>query len=426
MDHPDEYRPQGGLGDQARDRLYERLHSWRSEMIGFQRDLTAVRALGPTNGGDGESERAAFLAARLEDFGLSGVIRIEAPDERVASGVRPNLVVRVPGRSSRPMVWLMAHMDTVPPGDESLWTSDPFAVRVEGGRLIGRGVEDNQQGLTSAVFALRALLAEGVTPTTDVGVLLVADEETGNRYGIEHVLAACPDLIDTRDLVIVPDSGSPDGSVVEVAEKCTLWVELTVRGRQVHASIPDAGINAHRAASHMVVRLDERLHAVFAEEDPLFTPPRSTFEPTKREANVPNVNTVPGSEHLYFDCRLLPQHDPAAVKDVVAEVAGGVERDFGVSVETAYPQQLPAAPVTPADAPVVRELTAAIRELRGIEPVCLGIGGGTVAAAFRRRGIPAVVWATLEETAHSPDEYCVIANLVADACVFARVFTRHG
>jgi succinyl-diaminopimelate desuccinylase len=43
---------------------------------------------------------------------------------------------------------------------------------------------------------------------------------------------------------------------------------------------------------------------------------------------------------------------------------------------------------------------------------------------FRRRGIPAVVWASLEETAHSPNEYCVIDNLVGDALVLAHLFAR--
>jgi len=35
-----------------------------------------------------------------------------------------------------------------------------------------------------------------------------------------------------------------------------------------------------------------------------------------------------------------------------------------------------------------------------------------------------VVWASLEETAHSPNEYCVIDNLVGDALVLAHLFAR--
>lgn len=404
--------------------LSARIESYREEMAAFQCSLTAVRAMGPDNGGEGEWERSRFLLEHARRFGLTDIVEVDAPDERVPSGRRPNLILRVAGESPRPTVWVMAHMDTVPPGEASLWEGDPFEARIHDGRIVGRGVEDNQQGLTAGLFALRALLDERVTPTTDVCLLLVADEETGNAYGIEHVLAARPELFDPADLVIVPDAGAPDGTLLEVAEKASLWIRLVVRGRQVHASIPQAGINAHRAAAHLAVRLDESLHEAFSDEDPTFEPPGSTFEPTKREANVENVNTIPGEDVFYFDCRVLPRYDLAAVEAEVERVARGVEADLGVRVDITYPSRHPAAPPTAADSPVVRVLSRAIREARGLETRPVGIGGGTVAAAFRRRGIPAVVWATLEETAHSPNEYCLIDNMVADAQVFARVFSR--
>ncbi|HCU68145.1 MAG TPA: diaminopimelate aminotransferase, partial [Desulfomicrobium sp.] len=47
--------------------------------------------------------------------------------------------------------------------------------------------------------------------------------------------------------------------------------------------------------------------------------------------------------------------------------------------------------------------------------------GGTVAAAFRKRGLPAVCWSTLLNTAHQPNEHSSIANTIADARVFARL-----
>ncbi|MBU2603500.1 MAG: M20 family metallo-hydrolase [Actinobacteria bacterium] len=405
-------------------RLLARIEGYRDEMVALQRDLTAVVALGPDNGGDGEWRRAEFIKERARSFGLDDVTELHAPDLRVPAGLRPNLLFRVRGRAERPTVWVMAHMDTVPPGELSLWDGDPYAAVVKDGTIVGRGVEDNQQGLTSGLFALRALVEEAVAPTTDVCLLLVSDEETGNAYGIEHVLAAAPDLFDPEDLVIVPDAGSPEGALLEVAEKCTLWVRFVVRGRQVHASIPAAGINAHRGSATLAVRLDARLHEAFSDEDPLFEPPVSTFEPTKREANVPNVNTIPGEDVFYFDCRLLPAHAIDEVKSVVAEVVREVESELGVKIDIGYPAELPAAPPTAPDSPVVEALSHAIRELRGLTPYPIGIGGGTVAAVFRRRGLPAVVWATLEETAHSPNEYCRIDNLVADAKVFGRVFVR--
>jgi succinyl-diaminopimelate desuccinylase len=67
----------------------------------------------------------------------------------------------------------------------------------------------------------------------------------------------------------------------------------------------------------------------------------------------------------------------------------------------------------------VTALKQAVSDLRGKVTSVGGIGGGTFAAFFRKRGIPAVVWATLDEMAHQADEYARIDNLVEDAKVMA-------
>jgi succinyl-diaminopimelate desuccinylase len=52
----------------------------------------------------------------------------------------------------------------------------------------------------------------------------------------------------------------------------------------------------------------------------------------------------------------------------------------------------------------------------------MGIGGGTVAAFFRDAGFPAAVWSTISPTAHQPNEYCSIKNIITDAKIMATFF----
>ncbi|HOX44645.1 MAG TPA: M20 family metallo-hydrolase [Myxococcota bacterium] len=396
--------------------------TWTDEMVAVQQELTAIQALGPESGGKGEWARALYLRNLLEGWGLNDIQEYNAADPRVPEGTRPNLVVRLAGKAARPTIWVMAHMDVVPAGDLKKWSTDPWKATVKEGKIFGRGVEDNQQGLVSALFALRALKDSGVTPPRDVALILVADEETGSRFGIDHVLEAAPDLFQPDDLVVVPDAGNPDGSMLEVAEKSILWLELTVQGKQVHASTPDQGVNAARAAAHLTVRLDQALNGTFSGRDEVFDPPRSTFEPTRHDANVPNINTIPGDEKLFFDCRVLPDVPLREVHAVVERVLREVEREFQVKIQVQSAQSAEAAPATSVDAPVVKALARAVEEVRGVQAKPMGIGGGTVAALFRRKGIPAVVWSTMDDLAHQPDEYCVIANMVEDAKVFAHLF----
>ncbi|HNV71033.1 MAG TPA: M20/M25/M40 family metallo-hydrolase, partial [Candidatus Ozemobacteraceae bacterium] len=154
---------------------------------------------------------------------------------------------------------------------------------------------------------------------------------------------------------------------------------------------------------------------------PLFDPPQSTFQPTRKEANVPNINTIPGEDVFYMDSRVMPG---IPLDDVVAwcrSRADEVAARHGVSIVIEPVQFEQAAPPTPADSPLVRSLQHAIREVHGREAVPMGIGGGTVAAYFRRHGLHAAVWSTVDESAHQANEYCRLPNLLADARVFARV-----
>lgn len=407
-----------GFTDVAR-----KIDSLRDEIVELERGLVAIPALSPTYDAPpehtGEARKVAFLRQYLEQHGITDLEQVDAPDERVPGGVRPSLIARVKGRSSERTTWVMAHTDVVPPGDMSKWSSEPFELKVDGDRIYGRGVEDNHQGIVAAVMAARALLETGTTPPRDLAILFVADEECGSKYGIKYVLEnANPFAAD--DIIVVPDGGAADGSEIEVAEKSIMWIKLHVTGKQCHASMPNKGTNALRAGANLIVRLDE-LNRVFGKSDPVFEPKTSTFEPTKKEPNVPNVNTIPGEDVFYYDCRVLPDYPLAEVVAKIDEICKGVAREFAVEVKFEFVQREEAAPATPADAPVVGLMREAVRAVHGVEAKAIGIGGGTVAAFLRREGLPCVVWSTMEETMHGPDENALVPNMLKDAKVIAHV-----
>ena len=401
---------------EALEALRKKIAAQRDAMIDLQRALTAVPALGPQNGGDGEWDKAQVLVSWLSKLGLGPCEFHSAPDPRVPRGERPNIVVTLPGGGEEGTFWIMTHMDIVPPGEARLWDSDPYTLVVKGGRLIGRGVEDNQQSLVASVFAAASVQEVGLRPRRTVRLLFVSDEETGSAHGVQHVLKSAG-LFSASDRALVPDSGSPEGNLIEIAEKSILWLRFVVRGKQCHASTPEKGVNAFEAGSHLVVQLGG-LRKRFGDRDELFAPPTSTFVPTRKEANVPNVNTLPGEDVFYLDCRVLPRHDLAAVTAAVRETCDAVEKDFGVTIDFEEVQRA-GSPPTPADAPIVASLRASIRKVYGVEGATIGIGGGTVGAYLRAAGIPTVVWSRIEETAHQPNEYCVVDNMLGDALVMA-------
>jgi succinyl-diaminopimelate desuccinylase len=99
-------------------------------------------------------------------------------------------------------------------------------------------------------------------------------------------------------------------------------------------------------------------------------------------------------------------------------ICDGIERDFGVSVEVREVQKASSSP-TAADEPVVSQLKRALRAVYGVEGSPVGIGGCTVGAFLRNKGIPTVVLSRVDESAHQPNEYCLVSNMTGDALVMA-------
>ncbi|MCK5146026.1 M20 family metallo-hydrolase [bacterium] len=407
------------------NKVTNRIDSYRQDVIDMQRQITAIPALSPVNGGLGESKKAAKIQEILKSLNHDSIKNIIAPDERLENNGRPNIIFRWKGKSSEKTIWIMAHMDIVPPGDLADWDTDPYTVIEKDGKLYGRGTEDNQQAIISAILAIKGLQDEGLLPAYDVALAFVADEETGSEYGIKHIIKEFPNMFTSNDLIYIPDAGDPDGVLIEVAEKSILWIKTTIKGRPTHGSTPECGANAHKAGAHLIVKMDE-LYQIFDKNDPLYNPPISTFEPTQKEINVLNVNTIPGQDIFYFDCRILPDYSIDTIKDQIRIWANEIEVKFGVKITFSYPQEETAPPATPADTPAANALKLAIKEVMNKEARTIGIGGGTVAAVFRHNGLPAVCWCTLDDTLHAPNEYSVIANAINDAKVFAHIFMQEN
>ena len=401
--------------------IFKRIDGYREEVIQLQRDLTSRVALGPLNGGNGEHEKVDFIKGLFEEMNADYIREINAPDEKAMDGYRPNLIARWEGRQKDQVVWVLAHADIVPPGNLSLWECDPYHVKVDGDRIIGRGVEDNQHGFVSAFLALKAILDSGESLKKSVGLIIVADEETGSQYGLDYILKHHENIFKPTDLIIVPDAGNEDGTMIEISEKSMLWLKFTVTGRQCHASTPQKGKNSLVGAARLILALGE-LKEKFPVSNPLFSPPISTFEPTKFLANVSNVNTIPGKEIFYVDCRVLPEYPVDNVIVAAEEIAKSVGSETGLEMGVEAAHRHDAASPTPSDAPVVTALKKAVRKVTGKEAKPMGIGGGTVAAFFRAAGLPAAVWSTCPDTAHQPNEYCLISQIIADAKVFACIY----
>jgi len=104
-------------------------------------------------------------------------------------------------------------------------------------------------------------------------------------------------------------------------------------------------------------------------------------------------------------------------------MADSIEKKFKVKIEISLAQK-PRRPSHLYSVGSCSGLEKAVREVYEQEARPMGIGGGTVAAIFRRAGFEAACWSKLDETCHMPNEYCLIDNMVGDAKVFSHIFMQ--
>lgn len=398
--------------------VFGKIENSRGDIVKEMIDLIKIPAVAPENGGTGESARADHLITRLEGF--DSVTRIDVPDTFDPSVKRSNILARKNGKK-KGTVWIVAHIDTVPAGDLGSWDSPPFEPEERDGKIYGRGTEDNGQAVISAMFASK-FFEKGTLNGKSLGIAYVADEETTSDMGITYLLNN--GYFSEDDVFIVPDWGSPEGSLIEVAEKSLIWLRFGITGKSTHGSTPEKGINALRVASELIIELDKTMAEKFPRRNSGFMPPASTFEPTKSPATVENVNTVPGYHEFCMDVRLLPEYDLDDVLKAAEETSRRVSEKTKASITVSEIQRHQAGTPSSTESSEYLALKESVKQVTGKEPSPVGVGGATCANFFRVRGYDAYVWETGGGSLHGPNEFVEIDNIITDAKVFAALFYR--
>ena len=398
--------------------VFGEIDASREEIIRTAVELVGYPALAPINGGTGEGAKADYIVSKLKGF--DSVERIEFPDRTDPSVMRPNIIARKKGKG-KGTLWIVSHMDVVPTGDPELWDTPPFEGVYKDGRIYGRGTEDNGQSVVSSMFAARPFLDEEFEGMS-LALAYVADEETSSVLGIQSLLEK--GLFSEDDAIMVPDWGSPGGTMIGLAEKSVLWLRFVIEGRTTHGSTPELGVNAYRVSTLLLMDLMESLPEKFGGRDDRFLNGVSTFEPTKRPATVDNVNTIPGHDEFCMDIRLLPMYDPDDVLREAEAIAECYAKDTGAEIRVEVIQKAVAGRPSPDDRDEFIALAESVEEVTGVRPRGVGMSGGTCANFFRLKGLDAYVWQSEGGTLHAPNEYVTVDHLLTDAKVYASLIHR--
>ena len=304
----------------------------------------------PVNPPGDEERPVRILSERLTAAGIAVDVAPFDGDTRL------NLLATLPADapSGEGALVLLCHTDVVP-AQASEWQHPPFAARVVGDVLVGRGSVD-MLGMC-AIEALTLVALKNTTGRTrDLLFVAVGDEEVSS-LGMVAAFRSWPQLAKAQwalgEASFLADGALKEGELlaaIAVAEKGIFQFDLVTAGKSGHGSNPPA--------DSATARLTRAVDRVLRRDDPLTLTPateqmlgaigqgrggvvglvmqspallaavgRGTLDGEEARPLVHNTcaltrltagyktNVIPAQARATFDCRLLPGTTPGAMRD---------------------------------------------------------------------------------------------------------------
>lgn len=402
---------------------------------------------------------ANWVVERLKIIGVPEVMALE-------TGGHPLVWGRWQVDPAQPTVLIYAHYDVQPPDPLDLWQSPPFEPEVRDGKIYARGAGDDKGGLFATIMMLEALCAVHGQPPVNLVFFFEGEEEIGSP-NVAPAVNAWPERF-ACDYVLSADGmmWSDDHLSLTVATKgmAKCQVDLRTAAQDTHSGLYGATIrNAAQAMAMLAasfhtadgtvavkgfyggVRLPTRVEQDEIEaapfDEPAFLaavgasipygePGYSTLErawlrPTldfngmwSGFQGVGSKTVTPSEAHLKITCRLVPGQDPAEILDLIkAHVARHTPPGAAATVVETGGHSRPFA-VDRSDTALLAAADV-LRELAGVEPVVIRLGGTLpIAEVFQQKlGADMVffAWSLPECNAHAPNEWYRVEDLQSAA-----------
>ena len=303
---------------------------------------------------------------------------------------------------------LSGHTDVVPVAGQS-WSSDPFTLRREAGRLYGRGTCD-MKGFGAAALAMIDEF-QSAPLQTPIHILLSYDEETTCLGPVDTIARFGKDLPRPAAVIV----GEPTLMQIADAHKSVATYVTRVHGREAHSSNPALGANAIEAACELVADLYRYADELAAHGDPggRFTPGASTISVGVISGG--SARNILAKECVFhWEFRALPGVAPdSALRRLEhfsqTRVLPNLTRYApDARIETACEVEVPGL----APQPGSRGEQLAFKLLRRNSTIAVSYA--TEGGRFQSAGIPTIVCGPGSiDQAHQPDEYLEETQLSA-------------
>jgi len=331
----------------------------------------------------------------------------------------PNVVAIWRGSSGGRSLILNSHIDVITVTDEEEWHHDPWAGEVCDGRVYGRGASDMLGGLVACCLAIRVLRLSGLTPSGDIIVESVVDEETGGAGTLAAITRGY-----RAEGAIIPE---PTDLRVFAWQQGAMWFRVTVTGRAAHAGTRYKGVSAIekavlalRALGRLEEARNRALPASFSVDNPI---PLPISVGVITGGTMPSV--VPQTVVLEGRLGVGPGENPDSAKQDMGKALNELKTEDSwfakepVKLEWFGANWLPGS-IQP-DHPLLQTILSKAEEVLWKTPNIVLSPWATDGGLLSRMSVPTVVFGPgSSAVAHSRDEFVNVAHIQEAAIVIAK------
>ena len=362
--------------------------------------LIGFRSITPDDGGSLE-----FIASLVERVGFQTKIFS-------TQGVN-NLFARWSPKSDfKKTLAFNGHVDVVPPGDESLWDSDPFSGEIKDTQIFGRGSVDMKSSIAAFLVALREVIVEG-DPSCSFVLLITSDEEGNAEHGTKELVKWVVKNNEVIDDCIVgePTSSKLVGDTIKIGRRGSLSGFIVCKGKQGHIAYPEKAINPVEELIHFL----GKLKALNLDHGSKFFQ-SSSLNISTIDTNNKALNVIPENCHASFNVRFNDQHSCSSLTKKIESLVS--EHNKGSSAVLKIKYKCSGESFLTEPGQLSDLLITSIKEAAGID--CkISTGGGTSDARFIKDYCPVVEFGLVGDTMHQVNE-----NTKADDIVLLKEIYR--
>ena len=325
-----------------------------------------------------------------------------------------NLWARI-GNEEGPALCFAGHTDVVPEGDETRWSTDPFAANEIDGKIIGRGATDMKGAIASFVSATKKFLDERENFAGSISFIITGDEEGIAINGTKKLLNWMQENSISFDDCIVGEPTNPKrlGEMIKIGRRGSVNGVLTVDGQQGHVAYPHLAKNP----IPMLLNILNNLTSDQLDQGNEHFQP-SNLEITSVDVGNKATNVIPQSASARFNIRYNDNFNSETIEDEINRRLENFKNNFSLKLEHSGDSFL----TKPGK--LVNDLSEIIFNKTGINPD-LSTSGGTSDARFIKSYGNVVEFGLISETMHQIDESVAVKDINDLSEIYYEVLNKY-